>query len=110
VSLHTRGSCSAFTRTTEAAFKASRDSLERHLFLLAAEFRGQVAASLEEMNAYMRVLMQSDRYMRADIELLSPRDKIEEQNVEYTECITAQAFADAAREWNTQRVSIRSKE
>lgn len=107
MSLCTRGSCSAFTRTKEKTFKASRASLERDLTLLAAEFRGQVAASLEEMNAYMRVLLQYDRYMRADF---VSRDKIEEQNVEYSECITAQAFADAAREWNTQRVSIRSKE
>jgi len=51
----------------QEAFRASRASLQRQLTLLAAEFRGQAAASFEEMNAYMRVLLQYDGYMRCEL-------------------------------------------
>ncbi len=44
--------------------------------------------------------------------IVSSRDQVETavQNMHDTECISVQAFANAAREWNTQRVSIRFKE
>lgn len=68
------------------------------------------------MNAYMRVLLQYDGCMRADsADLVLFRAKLDKleidaENMENAKLITTQSFADAAREWNTQRVSIQSKE
>ena len=53
-----RGSCSAFISTTEEAHKTSQANLKRRRTLFAAEFSGHAAAIVEEMNAYMRVLLQ----------------------------------------------------
>ena len=48
--------------------------------------------------------------MRTDIVLFRDKEETDVENTQDTECISAQAFANAAREWNTQRVSIQSKE
>lgn len=109
VSPQTRDSCSAFISTTENELKASQANLKRQFTLDAAEFRGQAAALIEQMNAYMRVLLQCDRCMRAELVLCRDRFNADVENMESTKWITTQGFADAAREWNTQRVSIPSK-
>ena len=70
-----RGSCSIFISTTEEVLKASQASLKRQFTLYAAEFRGQVSTILEKMNAYMRVLLQYNRCMRADIVLSETKQK-----------------------------------
>jgi hypothetical protein len=110
VSLQTRGSCSAFISITEEAHKASKAGLKRQFALFGAEFRGHAAAIVEEMDAYMRVLLQYDRCMRTDIVLFRDKVEIDIENMQDAECISAEAFANAAREWNAQRVSIQSKE
>ena len=104
----TRGSCGAFISITEEAHKASQASLKRQFALFAAEFRGHTSALVEEMDAYMHVILQYDRYIRTDIILF--RDEGEIDAIQDGECISAEAFANAAREWNTQRVSMPSKE
>ncbi|KAH9030974.1 hypothetical protein EDB84DRAFT_1493748 [Lactarius hengduanensis] len=75
----------ALQQIRQEAHKASQVDLKRQFALLAAEFRGHAAAIVEETSAYI--------------------DKVEKdvENTQDAECISAQAFADAAREWNTQR-------
>jgi hypothetical protein len=102
----TTGSYSAFISSTEKDLKASQASLKRQFTLDTAEFRGQVAALSEEMNAYMRVLLQYVRCMRADLVLFRDKLEVDAENTEKVKWITTQGFADSAREWNMQRVSI----
>ena len=61
------------------------------------------------MNAYMRVLLQCDKCMRAELVLCRDKFKVDAENMGDTKWITTQGLAEAAREWNTQRVSIQSK-
>lgn len=68
--------------------KASQASLKRQFTLDTAEFRGQVAALSEEMNAYIDKL------------------EVDAENTEKVKWITTQGFADSAREWNMQRNSV----
>jgi hypothetical protein len=59
-----------FIGCIEKSRKASQANLKREFRALATEFRGYATTIVDEMNAYMRVSLHHDEYIRADTRLL----------------------------------------
>ncbi|KAI0256982.1 hypothetical protein BJV78DRAFT_321914 [Lactifluus subvellereus] len=78
----------ALQQIRQEAHKASQANFKREFRALGTEFRGHATTMVDEMNAYI--------------------DKLETDalNMQGAECISTQAFVDAAREWNAQRSMV----